>query len=111
MAWQQNRKRKNQVLISLSDEEYDKLIELKERSGRSMNEIIRKLIMGCKIREVPPLDFWGLTKQIRYVGNNLNQIAKGMHLHGQINAAAYEDNAEKVFEILNSILEAVLRGE
>lgn len=107
------RNRTNQINIYLSDEEYAQLISLKNKSGLSASQLIRQLIMKGQINEAPPIDFWDMTKQIRYYGNNMNQIAKRLNLFGVPDSEAYQRNADKVFEILDKILSAVLskKGE
>lgn len=102
------RNRNNQIHFYLSDEEFEKFTELKKNSGLSSSELIRRLIMNCKICNAPPVDFWDMTKQIRYYGNNMNQIAKRINLFGLPDAESYQRNADKVFEILNGILDAML---
>lgn len=104
----QKRNRKNQIHFFLNDEEYDVFVSLKEKSGLSTSELLRKLINGCQISEAPPIDFWEMTKQIRYYGNNMNQVAKRINLFGLPDSEAYQRNADKVFEILDKILEAML---
>ncbi len=106
------RSRSNQIHFFLNDDEYEEFIMLKERSGLTTSEFIRQLIKGAKIIEAPPIDFWDMTKQIRYYGNNMNQIAKRLNLFGLPDVEAYQRNADKVFELLEKIQDAVLtRGK
>ena len=104
----EKRSRKNQIHFFLNDKEYDHFLSLKEKSGLSTSELLRQLINGCQINEAPPIDFWEMTKQIRYYGNNMNQVAKRINLFGLPDSEAYQRNADKVFEILDNILKAVL---
>lgn len=109
----ENRDRKNQIHLYLNDEEYEQLVSLKNKSGLSASQLIRQLLMECQISEAPTIDFWDMTKQIRYYGNNMNQIAKRLLLFGVPDSEAYQRNADKVFELLEKILSAVLskKGE
>lgn len=104
----EKRNRQNQIHFFLNDDEYEKFLLLKEKSGLTSSELIRRLINNCQINEAPPIDFWEMTKQIRYFGNNMNQVAKRMNLFGLPDAEAYQRNADKVFEILDKIQKAVL---
>lgn len=104
----EKRSRQNQIHFFLNDDEYEKFLLLKEKSGLTSSELIRQLINGCLINEAPPIDFWEMTKQIRYYGNNINQVAKRMNLFGLPDAEAYQRNADKVNQILDDILKAVL---
>lgn len=103
-----NRSRNKRLCVFLSDDEFDKLSSLSEKSGLSKSETIRNMINGCQINEVPPVDFWELVKQIRFYGNNLNQISKRMHLFGSPDVEAYQRNTEKVFSILADLQKAML---
>lgn len=104
----ENRSRKNQIHLFLSDEEYNKLLTMQDKSGLTVSELIRQLINGCTICEAPPVDFWELTKQIRYYGNNLNQISKRMNLFGLPDVEAYQRNTDKVFSILDNLQKVML---
>ena len=105
---EEKRTRKNQIHFFLDDDEFERFEILKERSGLSTSALMRQLINGCQISEAPPVDFWDMTKQIRYYGNNLNQIAKRMNLFGLPDVEAYQRNADKVFALLDEIQAAVL---
>lgn len=102
------RSRNNQIHFYLDDEEYERFLQLKQKSGLSTSEFLRQLINGCQINEAPPIDFWEMTKQIRYYGNNMNQVAKRVNLFGVPDAETYQRNADAVFEILNQIMTAML---
>lgn len=103
----------NQIHFRLNDKDYEKFLELKNKSGLTTCELFRQMINSCEIHEAPPIDFWDMTKQIRYYGNSMNQIAKRLNLFGVPDSEAYQRNADRVFEILDKILTAVLskKGE
>lgn len=105
-----NRRRHNRVEIKLDDDEYEKLLELKEKTKLSTVDLISRLINDAEVREVPPIDFWELAKQIRYYGNNLNQIVKRAHQFG-VDNEAYQRNTDKVFQILDNLMDRMLQGK
>lgn len=107
---EENRNRKNRVEFRLNDCEYEKFILLKQKSGLTTVELMNRLIDNAKISEVPPVDFWELTKQIRYYGNNLNQIAKRANMFG-VDDEAYQRNTKKVFDILDKLISSMLSKE
>ena len=47
--------------------------------------MIRDAISGIQIREAPPLEYPLLIRELRAVGNNLNQLAVLAHIHGFLN--------------------------
>lgn len=102
------RKENNQIHFYLNDDDYEKLLVLTEKTGLSISAVLRKLINENKLCEAPSLDFWELTKQIRYYGNNMNQVAKRANMFNVPDVEVYQRNANAVFEILQKILSAVL---
>lgn len=69
-----NRTRKNQVKVYLDDKEKAKLEKLITRSKITKSEYIRKSILEKEIIVVE--DIKELVKQLKAVGNNLNQLTK-----------------------------------
>lgn len=69
-----NRTRKNQVKVYLDDKEKAKLEKLITRSKLTQSEYIRKSLLEKEIIVVD--DIKELVKQLKAVGNNLNQLTK-----------------------------------
>ena len=88
----------------------DKLKTLSEKSGLSRSAVIRILIDGAKIREMPPLDYHKMTAELHAIGNNLNQIARVANASGLIDAAGYMANVSALNAALYQIKTAVMRG-
>ena len=70
------RKRTIQILIRLSQSEYDKLLCLSEQTGLGIAPLIRRLILGKEIRARPTEEIMKLVREFSGVGNNINQIAR-----------------------------------
>lgn len=66
----------------------EKLDKLAKASGRSCSAVVRALIEGAVIREMPPLEYHGLISELRRIGGNLNQIAHIANATGHTDAAA-----------------------
>ena len=62
-----------------------------------MNEsqFLRNLIVTSVIKEKPDDRFYEVMKQMRYISNNLNQIATKANALGFIDAPYYKREAEK----------------
>ena len=69
------RNRNNQVILRLSDKEYEYFKKQVEVSGLSMNVYMIHLITGYKIKERRPQDYGKLAYELSRIGNNINQIA------------------------------------
>ena len=88
----------------------DKLKTLSEKSGLSKSAVIRILIDGAKLREMPPLDYHKMTAELHAIGNNLNQIAHVANATGRIDAVGYMANVSALNAALYQIKTAVMRG-
>ncbi len=61
---------------------------LAEKSGKSMSAVVRLLIEGSAIREMPTADYHAMAAELHAIGNNLNQIARIANITGQIDKTA-----------------------
>ena len=52
-------------------------------SGRSMSAVVRQLIDGAELRQIPPADYLEMTRQLNAIGNNLNQLTRIANASGQ----------------------------
>ncbi len=57
-----------------TEEDEQRLIELSRKTQLSKSKVLRLLLRSCKLTEAPPADYKKLIREIRTVGNNLNQI-------------------------------------
>ena len=88
----------------------EKLALLSEKSGLSKSAVIRILIGGGKLREMPSLDYHKMTAELHAIGNNLNQIARAANAAGQIDAAGYMAHVSALNAALYQIKAAVMGG-
>ena len=78
-------KRTYSIAARLTHKEYQTFLKHLEKSGYSGSEYIRACVLHKKIRAVPigsVEELKQLTKQVLRLGNNLNQIARGIHQNG-----------------------------
>ena len=100
------RKRNNQIIVRLSDKEYNHFKKQIEISGLSINDFIIDLIMGTAIKEHPPKDYAKIIYEICKIGNNINQLA---YKANKTNYTAVEDAQaavllmEKCYELVKSM--------
>ena len=82
--------------IRLSEKE-KKILERKCKKAKlTYSELIRRLIMNCKIAEAPPADYYELICEVRRTGANINQLLKVANSIGILDVpkirTALEDN-------------------
>ena len=78
------RRRANQIIIRLNDEELSLLREKVADSGMSMTKFFRTLIYAGKVVVLPPELLRDLQRQVRGAGRNVNQIVKMAHIYGKV---------------------------
>lgn len=70
----ENRKRPHRVIIHLNEKELSKLNEKVQQTGYKREAFLRLLISGYEPPLKPKKDFYDMVKQLRMIGNNLNQL-------------------------------------
>ncbi len=104
-----NKTRNRKVTFRLSEEEYNTLSQLIATSRcKSKEEYIRMVLIYNKHPLPDPykdsqIDFKELTRQIRAIGYNINQIAEVANATDYINEVAYKQNAKKLFAFLRQL--------
>ena len=91
------RTRQHKIEVRLNDEEYFKLEDIIFLMGTNRSEYLRKLIVGTRIKEKPPDDFYKYMKEFSLMGSNLNQIAERINTITKIEDWKYEDTDPKEF--------------
>ena len=76
------RKREKQILIRLSEKEYQHLTEQAELVQLNINQFVRNLIMGVKMKPRPKKEWAEIMRQMSAIDNNINQIIYRANLHG-----------------------------
>lgn len=79
------RKRPIQIIAYLNEEEHKHLCKICEETKLPKSNLIRYLIYGCVPIEAPPADYPKFIKELRAVGNNLNQLVRIAQTMGYIN--------------------------
>ncbi|MCI6705343.1 MAG: MobC family plasmid mobilization relaxosome protein [Erysipelotrichaceae bacterium] len=97
-----SRRKNKSYLVRFTEEEFASFEKLAEEYNVTKQRLITSLIT-LNIPP-PPLneDFYSALKELRYIGNNLNQIARVANTIKDINYAEYKQYADMVVsEILN----------
>ena len=78
------RKRPNQIIVRLSDQEMLLLRRKLKANGMTMTGYFRALIVSGEIKTLPPELMQDVQRQVRGVGRNINQMAKLAHISGKV---------------------------
>lgn len=78
------RKRTNQIIVRLSDQEMLLLRRKLKANGMTMTGYFRALIVSGEIKTLPPELMQDVQHQVRGVGRNINQMAKLAHISGKV---------------------------
>ena len=78
------RKRTNQIIVRLSDQEMLLLRRKLKANGMTMTGYFRALIVSGEIKTLPPELMQDVQRQVRGVGRNFNQMAKLAHISGKV---------------------------
>lgn len=70
------RNRNHRVEIHFTKNELETLTKKVRRSGLSREGFCRRVLNGTEVKEAPPTDVPVLIREVRRVGNTLNQIMK-----------------------------------
>lgn len=92
-----NRTRPNRVTFYLSDYEVECLDVLVQLSGMSKQEYIRHAVLEQEINNVDGLK--ELLPEMKRIGNNLNQIAKGLNTFGHYPSNLIDRNQKELAEL------------
>ncbi len=105
------RKRAHRIWAHLSDDEFEALRCSVKKSGLSQEAYLRALIKGRVPRQPPPADYYAMMKELRAIGNRINQIAARANAVGFIDAELYERYVRELHEAILRIQAAVVLPE
>lgn len=82
--------------LRLNEAQMARLQSLASKSGLSMSAYVRQLIDGVLPQERPPFDFYLILSQLRYIGNNMNQLTRIAHATGRIDWKEFERLTDEI---------------
>lgn len=105
------RKRDIRIQVWLNDAEKERLDRNVKKSGLSREAYLRRLINGYVPKELPPVDYHAMMKQLRAIGNRINQIAVKANTTGFIDTDEYARDADELRKTMLKIQSAVTQPE
>ena len=89
-----------------------KLLERRAQDcGLTMSAYVRQIINGYHPKEAPSMDFYRMMRELKQIGNNLNQIAYVANNTGLIDEDEYHAMATLVRQKIRQIEKEVLDSE
>lgn len=105
------RKRGIRTQVWLNEEENTKLHTNAKKAGLSQESYLRSLINGYVPKELPPPDYFSMTRELHAIGSNLNQLAAKANATGHIDKAVFQYEANRLRKAIQDIIEAVTMPE
>lgn len=99
------RNRPISLLIYFNEKEYENLCNLCEKTNLKKGRLIRLLLEGYVPPPAPPVEYRKLIKEVRAVGNNINQILFIARSNGILNVPDLKVELEKLREVEKIIRE------
>lgn len=98
-----NDKRTIRLFIRVTQSEYEAIKSKSVKSGLSLSEYSRRILLGETVVEAPPVDFILLIREVKRVGSNLNQVLKKINVLGVAHPQELERCADNILETMNLI--------
>lgn len=103
----ENRTRPHRVVIHLNSDELTSLNQKVKQTSYNRESYIRCLILGKTPYPKPSEDFQEVIKQLRMIGNNLNQITVVAHKTGSIDILKFKQAMTSLNEAIIEIRKQV----
>ena len=96
-------KRNIKITFRLNAKEQQQLKKNVKKTGLSQETYIRRLIEGYVPKELPPIDYHAMMRELNAIGNSMNQIAARANATGFFLADEYARNADELRQALLEI--------
>ena len=101
------RKRNKEITIWLNDEEYEAIMDKQARSGLKKQPFFRAVLAGAQIKEQPPAQYHEVLKELRQIGNNINQIAARANATGETDSIRYMEDYRQLQAVIGKLIKEV----
>lgn len=96
--------RTKEIKVRLSNDEFQHLNELVKRSDLSRESYIRSLCQGIILADKPTDEMIEIIKQLRAIGNNINQLSIVANKIGSIDIMKFKYEYEKLQKQIQLIM-------
>ena len=94
--------------VRLNFEECKIFNEKVKKSNMNESQFLRTLIINGVVKEKPDDRFYEVMKEMRKIGNNLNQIARRVNTFGYVDNNFYKQEADKWNNFMKEVKENYL---
>jgi len=101
------RKRNRSLHLRLTEKELQDLKQKAERAGVNVQTYFIWLLYNHPIREVPPIEYQEVLRELRKINNSMNRIAAKVEETNAIDSTAYRKNVDKLQKTVGTLMEAV----
>ena len=105
---QQKRTRGVQLIVRVTPEEKELIMEKVKQSGLNFNLYALVMLRGGEVNNIDLTHYRELAKEVGRVGTNINQIAASVNTHGQIRyeeqITELQSRMEEIWQLLKSNL-------
>lgn len=99
------RSRPLRLEVYFNEREYENLCRLCKETNLKRGRLIRLLLEGYVPPQAPPVDYKKLIREVRAVGNNINQILFYANANGILNVPDLNAELKKLREVEKFIRE------
>jgi len=100
--------RNREIKIRLSEKELRELNKKVSKTSMSREGYCRLVINGKTPVEIPPAPYFDLIREVRMLGNSMNQIAYKANALGFIDAPYYRKSADAVITLADKLMTVCL---
>ncbi len=104
-------KRSIKITFRLNSKECQQFKKQVAKTGFSQERYLRTLVNGYIPRELPSPDYHAMMKELRAIGNNLNQIAARANATGHIDRMIFQLEVDRLRQAVLDIQTAVTLPE
>jgi Bacterial mobilisation protein (MobC). len=102
-------KRTIEIKFRLNRKEADALNKRVKKSGLSRESYLRHITRDLIPTDMPPPDFFAMTRELHAIGTNLNQIAQKAHVLNVLDVKRYDEAITLLNMAVVDITDAVMR--
>lgn len=102
-------KRNCNLHLRLTETEMADFRKKAERAGINLQTCFLWMLNNHSIKEMPPVEFYEVLKNLRQINNNMNQIAAKANAMNFIDTAKYWANVSELQKVIGKLMEEAYR--
>lgn len=86
------------MLLRFTEAELSELTDKAKKTGFNREDYCRKILSGSTVKEAPHADFYGLMREVKRVGSNIDQLLKLANYKGLLDVPAIRKCLDETHE-------------